>query len=214
MFCIRFSELFYIIAEKVCTFVPASSSFSYSPSRGNHFYMPFLWLFCFVLDSTYKWYYEVFIFLSLTYFSLSIIASKSVHVVTNGRILFFFQWQSSSPWCTYHIFFIHSLIQGHSGGVHILAIVNNASINIGVQITIQCPVFISIRYIPSNGIIGSSITCIFNFLKNFHTVFHNDCTNLHCCQQCIRIKTLGWPHFIILYINIILYKYTCKYYIF
>ena len=90
MFCVRFSELFYIIAEKVCTFVPTSSCFSYSPAHGNHFYKPFLWLFCFVLDSTYKWYYEVFIFLSLTYFSLSIIASKSIHVVTNGRILFFF----------------------------------------------------------------------------------------------------------------------------
>ena len=40
------------------------------------------------LESTYKWYHMVFVFLCLT--SLSVIISMSIHVATNGIIYFFF----------------------------------------------------------------------------------------------------------------------------
>ena len=46
------------------------------------------------LDSTYLWYYTVFVFLCLS--SLSIIPSKSVHVVANGKMSFFFMDEQSS----------------------------------------------------------------------------------------------------------------------
>ena len=38
---------------------------------------------------------------------------------------------------------------------HILAIVNNAVMNIGMNISFEISVFIFFRYIPRNGIIGS-----------------------------------------------------------
>ena len=50
----------------------------------------------------------------------------------------------------YHIFFIHSFINGHLSCFHVLATVNNATINIGVHISFQIMVFSG--YIPRSGI--------------------------------------------------------------
>jgi hypothetical protein len=46
----------------------------------------------------------------------------------------------------------------------------------------------SFGYMLKSSTAGSYGSSSFTFLRTFHNDFHNDCTNLHSHQQCIRIS--------------------------
>lgn len=87
-----------------------------------------------------------------------------------------------------------SIHDGHLGGFYLLAVVNNAAVNMDVLISVQLSSFKSFGYIlPRSGIAGLYSNSIFYFLRNYHTVFHS-CTILYSQQQYTGVSIPLHPH--------------------
>ena len=76
----------------------------------------------------------------------------------------------------YHIFFIHSSVNGHLGCFCVLAIVDNADVNIGVHVSLNQSFFSG--YMSRSKTARSSGNCIFSFLRNVHAVLPCICFQL------------------------------------
>ena len=82
----------------------------------------------------------------------------------------------------YHIFCIHSSVEGHLGSFQVLAIINKASMNIVEHVSLL-QVGASSWYMPRSGIVESSGSTMSNFLRNHQTHFQRGCTSLKSHQQ-------------------------------
>ena len=101
------------------------------------------------LDSTFKCYHIVFVFLLLI--SLSIILFKSIHLPTNRKMSFFLGLISISIVLIYThihpIFLIHSPVDGHLGCFCTLTTVNNATINIGIRVSFKISILFCFAFL-------------------------------------------------------------------
>ena len=110
----------------------------------------------------------IFVLLCLVYF----IFSSFIHVVTCIKSLFFFMAEQYSIVWMDSILFIHSSTNGHLGYFHLVAIVNNVSMNIGAQMPVQVPAFQPSEQIHRFGMAGSYDNLIFNLLRSFYFLQH------------------------------------------
>jgi hypothetical protein len=82
----------------------------------------------------------------------------------------------------YHIFCIHSSVEGHLGSFQLLAIINKAAMNTVEHLSFLL-VGTSSEHMPRRGIAGSSGSTMSNFLRNGQTDFQSGCTSLQSHQQ-------------------------------
>ena len=91
--------------------------------------------------------------------------------------------------------FIYALVEEHDehlGCFHLWAIVNNTITNTGVQESVQVSAFNSLQYIPilTRGIAESWGNSLFNFSRNYQTIFHSSCSILHSTSNTRRFQFL------------------------
>lgn len=103
--------------------------------------------------------------------------------------------------CTDHVWPMHSSIFGGCVCcVYFLSVLNNAALNVGVQVCCVLA-FGSFGFVPRSGIAGSYCPCICNFFRNSHTVCHGSSTiylpsrgaqgSDTCCLLVVHAEGLG-----------------------
>jgi hypothetical protein len=93
----------------------------------------------------------------------------------------------------YHIFCLHSSVEGHLGSFQLLAIINKAAMYIVEHVSFLL-VGTSSVYMPVRGIAGSSSRTMSTYLRNHQTDFQSGCTSLQSHQQLRSVPLSPHPH--------------------
>ena len=101
--------------------------------------------------------------MSIDFFLCNIMFLRFICIVAVS-VLHFLLWANKIPLYGYIKF---CLFSHHLGCFHLFAIINNAAVDIAVQIFLWICAFIWFGYRPSSGIAGSYGNCMFNFFRNW-----------------------------------------------
>ena len=86
---------------------------------------------------------------------------------------------------------IYDWVHTH-GCSQLLAIVNNAALNLGVHISLQNLIFSYFGYISRSRTDRLYANCTFNFLRKLHIIFYSGCNILH--SHCLRVPVFLHSH--------------------
>ena len=109
-------------------------------------------------------------------------------------------------WVVFHCMdilhlFIHSSADRHLSYFHLLAVMNNAAIDVCVHVSMWTHVFISLGHIPRSRITQSYGNSVFNSLGDHRNILHKDCK---------RIVTLDILNLLICVHDMFLHIYSLK----
>jgi len=144
-----------------------------------------------ILGTSYECDHTVFVFSWLAYSTEhNVLKVHPCFSMCQNSSLFKAEWYCIE--CTYHVLFIYSSVDGHQDCFHFLAIVNNASMNMGVQI-FENLLFLPLGIYPQVELLNHMVILFLIFWGNHHTLFHNSCTILYSYQCCARVPVSPYP---------------------